>query len=531
MQEDEQRKTNKLNIYLIKEFYADENSIIDEDSGASQIPLGEIGTLYYSRSHVNTPSWLNSFFNNHELVRPEYFSVSSAKAVLITNVEYEGKKRFFAIPFGAGRFFLKDCCWEERFGLITSLNILEANRIRALDKRTLSTNPKMSREQISKASEAIDFQIDYERDLVQAITGQSTDPLFGKIVTGKEALSVSTKIDITNLKSSLLHYIESYHKTDYKSNFSWIDQIMEVKSPDIVADLNKKLFEEIKMQSELVWLAIPEIIDWTGIKGFKYSLKKRDELHDELTLSDFINEHDFADDASSDDLKTFFVSAWNDEEDYSYKWNLYSCLNAEIDLRTKKYFLSSSKWYEINSDFVTQINEEFKTIQYSALDLPDYDHDDEGKYNVAAAQRLGAQCLDAQNISYGGGHSKIEFCDILTKDKNLIHVKKYGGSAVLSHLFAQGLVSAQLLLMDSAFREKVKGKLQSGFVTLVPKKKPVPSDYTIVYAIVSAGTNSLSIPFFSKVALKNCKRNLEGFGFNVRLQKVLNKKGTEEIED
>jgi len=62
---------------------------------------------------------------------------------------------------------LKDFCFEERFGLITSLNILESKSIRGIDKRTLTTNPKSSREQIAKASEAIDFQIDFERDLVQ----------------------------------------------------------------------------------------------------------------------------------------------------------------------------------------------------------------------------------------------------------------------------------------------------------------------------------------------------------------------------
>lgn len=530
MEELDDIKTNKLNVYLIKEAYEDENSIIDRESGAIPIRLDGIGTLYYSQSVLSKPTWIESFFRNHEAIRPEYFSVSGARAVLITTIEHRGKKRFFAIPFGSGRFFLNDYCWEERFGLITSLNILEANKIRALDKRTLSTNPKMSREQISKASEAVDFQIDYERDLIQAITGQSTDPMFGKIVTGKESISVSSKIDVRNLKGVLEHYIEHFYKSDYKTNFGWVDQIMEVKTPEVLNKLNSELLKGINEENELIWLAVPEIIDWTGVKGFKYSTAERDILHDELLISDLLNDWTIPVDTEIAELKSLPVTAWG-EDGYLYKWSLFSCLNAEIDLDTKKYFLSNGKWYEIEESFVKQVNDEFNKIERSKIALPEYDHEDENDYNVHAAKTIDGLCLDAQNIPYGGGHSKIEFCDILTKDKKLIHVKKYGGSAVLSHLFAQGSVSAQLLLMDIDFRKKVIDKLKPGYLRTISEERPKASDYTVVYAIVSSSKRAFTIPFFSKVTLKNSRNTLEGFGFKVCLQKVQNVKTITEEEE
>lgn len=527
---EEDIKTNKLNLYLIKEGYTHESLIINKDSGAIPINLSDIGTLYYEQSYQDKPSWIKSFFKNHPEVKPEYFSVSGAKALLLTDINYKGKKRYFAIPFGSGRFFLNDYCWEERFGLITSLNILEANKIRALDKRTLSTNPKISREQISKASEAIDFQIDYERDLIQSITGQSQDPKFGKIVTGKEAISISAKVDISNLKQTLTHYLDHFYKSDYKANFGWVDQIKEVKSPEILEGLNALLVKGILNNDGLVWLAVPEIIDWTGIRGFKFFTAKKYPLHEELLIADLLEEYTIPEDTDIDDLKLIPITAWG-ENDVLHKWNLYSCLNAEIDLKGKKYFLSNAKWYEIDQNFVNLVNREFDKIEFSTIALPDYDHEDENAYNIHAAETLDALCLDAQNIPYGGGHSKIEFCDILTKDKNMIHVKKYGGSAVLSHLFAQGSVSAQLLLMDSEFRKKVITKLEPGYKRVISKERPDPRDYTVNYVIVSSNPETFSIPFFSKVTLKNCKSTLEGFGYKVRLQKVLSKKNKVKLED
>ncbi len=57
--------------------------------------------------------------------------------------------------------------------------------------------------------------------------------------------------------------------------------------------------------------------------------------------------------------------------------------------------------------------------------------------------------MDKKNIPYGGGYSRIEFCDLFSKSKQMIHVKRYGGSSVLSHLFNQGLVSGECTPQDT----------------------------------------------------------------------------------
>jgi uncharacterized protein (TIGR04141 family) len=102
------------------------------------------------------------------------------------------------------------------------------------------------------------------------------------------------------------------------------------------------------------------------------------------------------------------------------------------------YILNNGKWCEIVKDFADQIKKGFGQMEQSTVDLVDYGHTDENAYNKAAASALpDSCCMDRELIYHGGGHSSIEFCDIYEKDaKRMIHVKQYGGSSHLSHLFS-----------------------------------------------------------------------------------------------
>jgi uncharacterized protein (TIGR04141 family) len=122
-------------------------------------------------------------------------------------------------------------------------------------------------------------------------------------------------------------------------------------------------------------------------------------------------------------------------------------------------------------------------------------------------------------IHHGGGHSSIEFCDLLTGDKKLIHVKRYSGSAQLSHLFAQGAVSGELFVQDAQFRHKLNEELPEGHKIKDPTQQPDPREYEIVFAIV-VGTENLDIPFFSKVSLRNARRRLQGYGYTVTKKRI-----------
>jgi uncharacterized protein (TIGR04141 family) len=521
--------TNKLSVYLIKKDSSDHKDIIKNIDALKNKDLSRIGTFYYGGSFIFTPSWIEKFFGTALGSDTNIFS-ASAKGLLLIEIEKDTEKRIFALAFGYGWQFLKPGVFEERFGLKTALSIIDPDNLRKIDKKNMVTVPKDTSEQLSKSGIAADFGIDIEQDLIRSITGKSIDEKkYGKYVTGKDSIGVSVKINLSSIKDFLNLCYERYLSDDYKTNFDWIDQIAEIKDITLMGELNDKLIENLKNNNlEKTWMAVPEVLDWEYVSGFKYSHTKNEELKEDIEIATFLESlsSDEKENLSLDLLKRktiYCIGTQNDE--IQHHWNAFSCLYCEEQNATKKktYLLSNGKWYEIESDFAQQVNTDFLKLRDagSTLTLPPYSHKNEGDYNEKVPTGDGNLCcMDRKMINHGGARSKIEFCDLMTKDKKFIHVKRYGGSSVLSHLFSQGLVSGELFLGDAKFREKVNAKLADGFKIPDTKVRPVSSHYEIIFGIISSSTKDLEIPFFSKVSLRNATNRLETFGYNVSLLKI-----------
>lgn len=280
-------------------------------------------------------------------------------------------------------------------------------------------------------------------------------------------------------------------------------------------------------------MAIPEIIDWADVSGFSYKENIRNiSLKDDINLPDFIYSlsEENRNNLSLDILNRKKIFCFNvQSEQIKYKWSAFNCLYCEIENITdeKTYLLNNGKWYEVENDFSRQVDTDYLMLRDQELSftLPSYNHNDENDYNKKIAENNNQVCcMDCNNISFGGGYSKIEFCDLLTNDKKIIHVKKYGASSVLSHLFSQGIVSGELFMADKDFRKKVNDKLPESHKIDEIEDRPIASDYEVIFAIISSHEGSLNIPFFSKVNLRSAKRRLEAFGYKVSLQKIKDEK-------
>ena len=153
----------------------------------------------------------------------------------------------------------------------------------------------------------------------------------------------------------------------------------------------------------------------------------------------------------------------------------------------------------------------------------DYNHDDEKAYNIAfAATSPTYHIMDRNLIPIGVAGGGIEFCDVYDQSGKLIHVKKYGGSQVLGHLFNQGLVSAKMLF-DQSFRTEVIDRLPAGWA--IPMDGFTPSNYEVIYGIISKKRDLRPhIPFFSMVVFHDVFLTLSSFGYVVSLKAIYNAK-------
>lgn len=202
------------------------------------------------------------------------------------------------------------------------------------------------------------------------------------------------------------------------------------------------------------------------------------------------------------------------------EWSIYKCLYSEIDFNSEKYLLVSGKYYRVDKDYKKKVENDFSLDTTFAL--PDWQQSKhENVYNTEVATNdTTFQCLDGgANQKNLIGKGKIEFADLVKTNNHFVHVKKYGASAVLSHLFSQGLVSATLLLTDKDFRIEVNSKLFNSHKSIVTADDPKPDQYTIVYAIGTT-KQDLKLPFFSLVNFRNSKKQLGLYGFTVLMIKI-----------
>jgi len=522
---------NELTLYLMKESKEDFDEYLEDEklNHFSKKQIDNDTCFYYRDSFKNTPKWVEKFFGSNvdDDIKQKIFS-ACAIAILFKKISFKNEKYVFALTFGQGFYSLKKTSYEERFGLITSLNLVNSNTIRSIDKTNTGISPKQSREQLISMSNIMDFGIDMEQDIIKSITGKCLDMEIGATITGKDSLHISSKVDISNVDELLKKVIDKFKSEEYKDSFSWIDNIKNIKDKELIEQLNQKLIEEISSERILqnIWLAIPEVIEWANISYFRYI--GNDKSFTDLDLIDLKNTFKDRENLTIDNIKKQKIISVNNEGNDVNNWSAYNCIYAEIKFNNEQYVLNDGKWFLINDNFKDVIETEYKSIIIDD-NLPEHEPlDKECDYNKKFAESKNFTLMDAKNIPYGGGSSKIEFCDIYDfSSKKLYHIKRYGNSSALSHLFNQGLVSAELMLQEEEFRKKVNSKLPEKENFDPVSDRPNASEYSVIYGIISKSDNDLEIPFFSKVALKNIKRTLSGFGIGkIGLIKIKHKKNS-----
>lgn len=135
----------------------------------------------------------------------------------------------------------------------------------------------------------------------------------------------------------------------------------------------------------------------------------------------------------------------------------------------------------------------------------------------------GYHLLDKRLIKSNKSTSSVELCDLLSTEKQFIHVKhRKGGSAGLSHLFAQGSVAAEILLGDREFRKsarKVLGTFSNAAREIIPLDNFRSAEYEVVFLILGddAANVKSNLPFFSKVNLVRAYDSLSQRGYSVKI--------------
>jgi uncharacterized protein (TIGR04141 family) len=517
-------RSRVLSIFLTAEGTSEEDLLDDtREPETRPIRVGGVDAMLYTTSTpMRQPGWV-SFFEGATNVKSLSLRTASASAVLALRVN----DRLLAITFGYGRHLLNPLVIESSFGLRVTLNAVAPDKIRSIDKKAFEGIATHTREQASKDTSIADFGLDVEKDVLRAVVGTPSDATLGSRLAGMDPLTATVKVDLDAVPELLSTYIEKSTETTYKERYPWIDNIKEVREKRLRAQLDEELLNLLAdRDNPRAWLGVPDLIEWNDIEGFKYTAAASGQIFPDLHLRDYLDKV-LTSAPTIEVLRRQRVHGIRATSNQPFdNWPVYRCLYAEVTLSKRTYLLSAGAWYSVDRDFMEMINSAVDAIPETNFVPLDYtEGDDEAAYNVKlAASIAGACCLDGKTVSYGGGRSKVEFCDVLLPSRQLLHVKRYAGSSsVLSHLFAQGVVSATSLVRDPEFRKKVNDLLPKERRLPRPKDQPKASEFEVAYVIASRSAKPLtpsSLPFFSRVTLRNAHLALTGMGFNVTLTKA-----------
>ncbi len=516
-------KTN-VSIYLAKEGKTHDDIVLGlahtRTSGkkSKPTPLSQeipgVGTLYYRETLTRAPEWVGSFFRNE--IDETAFRTASSAAVLLMEV----RGRTMALTFGNGRFLLDTAATEERFGLRVLLNSCEEGCFRKVNSTTIAGNASKVAEQMPRRSKFSDFSLDSITDtLDKVVATPQDDDLFSGTMTGDDKLSFVTDGDMRTIAKQLDCILDRYESSAYKEKYPWVDYVVPVSDKEAKRRLEDKAVSLLNARSKDLWTAPPELIEsWDRIAGFKWP-GCNGELMPDVLVEDVLST--IGDLTDFNQLKNKYVEAM-DKEDIShhlYRWSIAKCLCGEIDLDGEQYCTSAGKWYRISQDYAKRVNEDYDNSPcFDNRGFPECEGEPEGKYNQRLADSNPDYLLmDAKTIAYGYRQSSIELCDVLAGNDTFIHVKHYCGSATLSHLFNQGLNSAELVSSDPTFVEKanVKIRKQPGSGGHEIETKCVR---TVVYAIIcDEPASPPRIPFFSRITYNRVAKTLGAMGIDCRI--------------
>lgn len=516
-----------------------------KEDHALQVVESTTGTLLIGQGFANPPSWTGFLAHYNAEVRARLRS-QSCSAVLLIEAGTGVDARLFALCFGQGHHAIDDDAIQRGFGLRVVLNSVSRGQLRTLDSASLDTTVMQRRVQASRDSDLSAFDLDANRNLLRLASGTPKSGDFAKALAGKDALHLRAAVDPDRLAEHCEKALKLYRATDYKTDFAFIDHIQPVGERLLIETLDAEVFKDLTSMvngnpSDL-HLAIPDILSpdaglEIGYFGTGLSPGQK-TAYGELAIEDYVTElqkGDFKQIGNMADLKgSHEIRVIADGEgDRSHKRKVYTCFVHEVTLATNVYVLFDGEWFLVSQDYHKEIEDAYK-----ALLKPAFRASTKSKNERAFIAELEGESnlisMDQTKVSpKGAGNAALEPCDFLSQTKQFIHLKDGHSSAPLSHLWNQGVVSAEAFVSDEVFRKGLRKAVRKreivfrkqGFIGLLPngRSKPTPGEYTVVFGVMRhpyAASGQLGLPFFSKVALRSVAEQIGRMGFPVELQLI-----------
>ncbi len=505
--------------------------------------------LYVVNGRPSSPSWAALL---REGFGPDIGleTVTSPAALLVVKLQ-DDNPAMFAFAFGyGGRFLIRDDLYMRGYGLRVCLNLLqpreadsdESPLIRAMRSKRRGATVIRSDVQASTATGFQTFNVNRLRDVITAATGTPTDlENWGRRISGGDAVNVDLDVSLDEIGALCRRLDATYGRNDYKDGFGWIDDIQPVTHPVIIDRLEEEVLDcLVRRDFDSLRLAPPQHVDWDRVSGFRFAFdepggrrNRKPVIRPDLRIEDYANGlgQVVLADLDITRLRRTPVFAIDTDGHQIHRWTVWRSLVGELQLDGDAYVLDEGEFFAVDEAYLAALNRAVDEIPTSPISLPPTRvGTKERAYKRFAAERDSKLLfLDFKLVGVEDEPGRIELCDLLSMDGELIHVKRDFGSSGLSHLFSQGVVSAALLQENIEFRCNAQASIDSEAgnraenFAFFSDATIATRALTIAYAIIGRWTGrsaSKALPFFSKVNLREAYTNLRSRDYRVALVPV-----------
>lgn len=525
---------NQISVHLLRSDVEDpQDALVNSDELVRyeiRPDSGVSGRLYVKAGRATPPSWREFLEAVTDRPLGDYRN-QHASAVLFV----ERGARTFALTFGFGRHLLDVEALEPDFGLKVAAALVNPDEMNSIDSRLVQSNRLQVRRQAARGATTRDMGMDVGREMLRALSGRVLDGSLGTRITGADALGLAGRTDVASLLERLDRFRDAHEQRLYRQRFAVLDRWRAVSDRRLRAELDSELLRAFERRDKKLALAVPEIVDWRAA-GFRFSREAVETRHPFPDLADYLRTRKTPPDLK--DLRRDRMTLLGaDTDEVIGRWSVYGALEWEVPRDDRIFFLTDASWYEIDADYLKLVDGRLNAIDKTGLERPDFDpREHERDYNKRlAAHRSGRAFLDGKFAYFEDEAGQVEICDVFTGEREFVHVKRDFDADGLSHLFAQGSVSAELFSYRPAYRDRLRELLAAypNLGDVVPSETPEPGSFRVCFGIISQQPERVpnDLPVFSRVHLTQMADLIERVGFRLTVFGIATRVGARPAAD
>lgn len=494
-----------------------------------QTTLAGCPALVLCGSYDGPPGWLL----DAETMTGMTFPYTDHRSFVLLVIAVD--RHVYALGFGTGYHFIPSGCKDPGFGLSLAKRVADADFVKNLVRRRPGQRGRIDATLSPEGLPLWSIFMDRGQDIIARL-GSRVEGLnltAGRggrqrmLVDGGTGLNTHFGTRPVDLVADIREIARVLETQDPVPELAFTEQLMVVRDPELRDVLDARLdtiLASTDTAVEEIGLAVPnecmEHLDLARAADIRIgsvckpvddvsieAIAQRTEVQQPGTRVQALRAGRitlFADRGRTESLGRASAIEW---------------VEASASIGSRRFHLMDGAWLEMDAEFADRHDEFILDLMTdpSGIELPGWPHGwHEKPYLDYVGKRTDMTVLDTKFV-YPSGGGAIEICDLLGPENELIHVKQASGSAALSHLFKQALVSVDAL-RSSEVRRQFAAVLEAQ-----GNNRAVPLDFTprkVVLAFKHRGGRRLDVNTlfpFAKVALAETAERLQDQGIKVQV--------------